>query len=143
MRRVWACVSAPVPCTQANAAARAAIGEPGAFHAGFASYITGVLDAHAAAGIKCVVDVHNYCRYRDFVFQGDGSVIGLVRPSDPVLHAYTSDNRQVRTRIFALAPGATLKPSNYTDLMSRIATRWKDHPGFGGYGLMNELPGRQ
>jgi len=134
----WELLQPMLHDTQASAAARAVIGEPGAFHAGFASYITGVLDAHAAAGIKCVIDVHNYCRYRDFVFQADGSVIGLVRPSDPVLHAYTTDNRQVRTRIFALAPGATLKPANYTDFMSRIATRWKDHPGFGGYGLMNE-----
>jgi endoglucanase len=134
----WELLQPMLHDTQANAAARAAIGEPGAFHAGFASYITGVLDAHAAAGIKCMLDVHNYCRYTDFVYQPDGSVIGLVKPSNPVLHAYTTDNRQVRTRIFALAPGATLKQSNYVDFMSRIATRWKDHPGFGGYGLMNE-----
>jgi endoglucanase len=134
----WELLQPMLHDTVANAAARAAIGSPGAFHPGYASYITGVLDAHAAAGIKCIIDVHNYCRYDDFVFQSDGSVIGLVKPSNPLLHAYTSDNRQVRTRIFALAPGATLKPANYTDLMSKIAARWKDHPGFGGYGLMNE-----
>ncbi len=125
--------------TVASAATRAAIGTtPGAFHPGYASYITSVLDAHAAAGTKCIIDVHNYARYDDFVYQADGSVIGLVKPSNPLLHAYTSDNRQVRTRIFALAPGATLKQSHYTDFMSKIAARWKDHPGFGGYGMMNE-----
>ncbi|HXD40720.1 MAG TPA: cellulase family glycosylhydrolase [Ramlibacter sp.] len=124
--------------TVANAAAKDAIGSPGAFHPGYESYITGVMDAHAAAGIKCIIDCHNYCRYQDFVFQADGSVIGLVKPSNPLIHAYTTDNTQVQTRIFALAPGTTLKQSNYIDFFSRVAAKWKDHPGFGGYGLMNE-----
>ena len=55
--------------------------------------------------MKCIIDLYNYCRYRDFVFQGDGSVIGLVAPANPLLRAYTSIT-QVQTRIFALAPGA-------------------------------------
>ncbi|MES3003934.1 MAG: cellulase family glycosylhydrolase [Pseudomonadota bacterium] len=134
----WELLQPMLHDTNANAAARDAIGNPGEFHPGFASYITGVLDGHAAAGIQCMLDIHNYCRYQDFLFQPDGSVSGLIKPSDPLLHAYTTDNRQVRTRIFALAPGATLKRSNYVDLLTRMATRWKDHPGFGGYGLMNE-----
>jgi endoglucanase len=142
----WEMLQPMLHDTPANAAARAAIGNPGAFNAAYESYITGVLDAHAAAGIKAFIDCHNYCRYIDFVFQADGSVIGLQRPANPLLMAYTSDNRQVQTRIMALAPGATLKLSNFADFWSRVATRWKDHPGFGGYGLMNEpyylpLPG--
>ncbi|WP_233259461.1 glycoside hydrolase family 5 protein [Ramlibacter sp. WS9] len=124
--------------TAANTATSTALGNPGNFHEGYASYITGVLDAHAAAGIKCIIDVHNSCRYDDFVFQADGSVIGLAKFTNPVFHPYTDDSRQVRTRIFALAAGATLTRANYSDFMSRIAARWKAHPGFGGYGLMNE-----
>ena len=42
--------------------------------------VADILDAHATAGIRCIIDLHNYCRYRDFVFQPDGSVIGLVQP---------------------------------------------------------------
>jgi hypothetical protein len=44
----------------------------------------------------------------------------------------------VQERIFALAPGATLKPSNFADFWTRAANKWKAHPGLGGYGLMNE-----
>jgi hypothetical protein len=124
--------------TNANAAARAAIGEPGAFHAGYESYITGILDAHAAAGTRCIIDLHNYCRYRDFVYQSNGSVVGLVKPADPVLYAYTTDNAQVRERIFALAAGVTLTQAHFLDFWTRASNKWKDHPGFGGYGLMNE-----
>jgi hypothetical protein len=134
----WEMLQPMLNDTQADAAARAAIGEPGAFNAVYEGYITGVLDAHAAAGMKCIIDLHNYCRYRDFKFQPNGSVIGLVAPSDPLVHAFTSDGNQVQERIFALAPGATLKPANFVDFWTRAATRWKDHPGFGGYGLMNE-----
>ncbi|HWP10650.1 MAG TPA: cellulase family glycosylhydrolase, partial [Ramlibacter sp.] len=134
----WELLQPMLHDTEAGPAAVAAIGRPGAFHAGYESYITGVLDAHAAAGIKCIVDCHNYCRYRDFKFQPDGSVIGLVVPPDPLLRPYTSDKTQMQTRIFALAPQATLKQSNFTDFWVRAASRWKDHPGFGGYGLMNE-----
>ena len=134
----WELLQPMLHDTVANAAARAAIGNPGEFHPGYASYITGVLDDHAAVGMKCMLDCHNYCRYTDFVFQPDGSVIGLVKPTNPLIHAFTSDNTQVQTRIFALAPGATLKQSNYMDFWTRVAARWKDHPAFGGYGLMNE-----
>ncbi len=124
--------------TYANAAAIAAIGSPGAFHPGYESYITGVLDAHAAAGTKCIIDNHNYCRYQDFKYQADGSVIGLTVPSDPLIRPYTTDNTQVRKRIFALAAGATLTRAHFTDFWTRVAAKWGSHPGFGGYGLMNE-----
>jgi len=124
--------------TNANAATRAALGEPGAFHPGYESYITQVLEAHAAAGTKCMIDLHNYCRYLDFVYQPDGSVRGLVKPPNPLIHSFTTDSTQVHTRIMALAPGATLRIAHFMDIWARIARRWKGHPGLGGYGLMNE-----
>ncbi|WP_235965250.1 glycoside hydrolase family 5 protein [Caenimonas soli] len=134
----WELLQPMLHDTVANAAARAAIGEPGAFHAGYESYITGVLDAHAAVGAKCIIDLHNYARYRDFRFQSNGSVIGLVDPVNPLIHAYTTDNTQILERIVALAPGVTLRQSHLNDFWTRAANKWKDHPGFGGYGLMNE-----
>lgn len=124
--------------TPANAVARAAIGQPGAFHAGYAGYITAVLDAHAAVGAKCVIDLHNYGRYRDFCYQSDGSVPGLTVPSDPLLRPYTTDAAQLQERIIALAPGATLTVSHFVDFWLRAARTWRGHPGLGGYGLMNE-----
>ena len=134
----WELLQPMLHDTVANAAAKAAIGDPGVFHAVYESYITGVLDAHAAAGMKCLIDCHNYCRYQDFVFQADGTVIGLEAPSNPLIRPYTSDGSQVQTRIFALAAGASLKQSNFTDFWTRAALKWRNHPGFGGYGLMNE-----
>jgi endoglucanase len=134
----WELLQPVLHDTNANATVRAAMGEPGAFHAGHEAYITGVLDAHAAAGIKCIIDLHNYCRYQDFKYQADGSVIGFTTAKDPLIRPFTTDGSQVQERIFALAPGATLKISNFTDFWTRAANRWKNHPGFGGYGLMNE-----
>lgn len=124
--------------TVASAQVTSAVGQAGAFDATYAAYITDVLDAHAAAGIKAIIDLHNYCRYQDFVYQPDGSVKGFVVPSDPLLRPYTSDSSQVQVRLCALAPGATLTPAELADFWTRAAKKWKDHPGFGGYGLMNE-----
>jgi endoglucanase len=134
----WELLQPMLHDTVANSTAQARIGAPGAFHAGYEAYITGVLDAHAAAGSKCIIDCHNYCRYQDFRFQADGSVAGLIQPPDPMLRPYTTDGSQVQERIFALAAGATLTVANFTDFWTRAARKWKDHPGFGGYGLMNE-----
>jgi endoglucanase len=124
--------------TPANATVQAAIGKPGAFHRYYESYITGVLDAHADAGIQCIIDCHNSCRYQDFRFQADGSVSGLTVPPNALLRPYTTDKSQVQVRIFSLAPGATLTQSNFNDFWTRVAARWKGHPGLAGYGLMNE-----
>ncbi len=124
--------------TVANSASRAAIGEPGGFNLDYGLQILDILDAHAAAGMKCILDLHNYCRYRDFVYQPDGSVIGLVKPADPAVRAYTTDNQQVRTRIIATAPGATLTDAHVSNFWTGVAGYVKNHPGFGGYGLMNE-----
>jgi endoglucanase len=134
----WEMLQPVLNDTNVSAATRAIVGNPGDFHPGYAQFITQVLDAHAAAGIKCFLDVHNYCRYTDFIYQPDGSVVGLVKPTNPLLHPFTTDSTQVQTRIMSLAPGATLKLANYMDFMARIATQWKSHPGLGGYGMMNE-----
>ena len=106
----WELLQPMLHNTVANAAARAAIGNPGAFHAAYESYITGVLDAHAAAGITCIIDCHNYCRYQDFKFQADGSVIGLTVPSNPLIRPYTSDNSQVQ---FSLRPARKFAPRRW------------------------------
>lgn len=134
----WELLQPMLHDTPANAYVRSVVGDLGNFHPEYESYITGVLDAHAQEGIKCIIDCHNYCRYQDFRYQGDGSVRDLVVPSSPLLRPYTSDTSQVQVRIFSLAPGATLKQSNFTDFWQRAARKWKDHQGFGGYGLMNE-----
>ncbi|RYZ01149.1 MAG: twin-arginine translocation pathway signal protein, partial [Comamonadaceae bacterium] len=120
-----------------GAAAQALVGTPGEFHAAYAQWITDVLDAHAAVGATCILDLHNYCRYRDFRYGADGNVPGLQRPS-PAHRAYTEDPNATFDRIFALAPGATLTQAHFTDFWTRAARRWKDHPGLAGYGLMNE-----
>ena len=134
----WEMLQPMLHDTPADAQARALIGNPGELHAGYAAYITNVLDAHAAAGTKVILDCHNYCRYRDFRFQPDGSVKGLKRPDDPLLRAYTEDNTQVQERIFSLEPAATLRIEHFTDFWTRVVRRWKNHPGIGGWGLMNE-----
>ena len=86
--------------TNANDTAKKLIGNPGAFHAAYESYITGVLDAHAAVGSRCIIDNHNYCRYQDFRFQADGSVPGLTPAPQPLMRPYTTDVSQVQIRIF-------------------------------------------
>jgi hypothetical protein len=130
-----------------DAATRALVGEPGEFHAQYAQCITDVLDAHAAAGATCILDLHNYGRYRDFRYQPDGTVAGLRRPPTPLHRAYTEDGNAIVERIFSLAPGATLTQAQFADFWARAARRWKDHPGLAGWGLMNEphdmpAPGR-
>ena len=134
----WELLQPMLHDTPANDTAKKLIGNPGAFHAAYESYITGVLDAHAAAGMRCIIDNHNYCRYQDFKFQPDGSVTGLVHAPQPLMRPYTTDASQVQIRIFSLAEGATLTQAHFTDFWRRAAVQWKDHPGFGGYGLMNE-----
>lgn len=130
----------------ANATVRAgyAVTNNGDFFSVYQSYITDTLDAHAAAGMTCILDLHNYCRYRDFIYNGDGSVTGFVNPSDPDLQPYTTDATKVRDCIMAKAAGATITTADFNDFWNRIANLWKNHPGFGGYGLMNEpntMPG--
>ncbi len=134
----WELLQPMLKDTVASAAVQSAVGQPGALDATYASYITNVLDTHAAAGIKAIIDLHNYCRYQDFIYQPDGSVKSFVVPTNPLLRPYTSDSSQVQARICALAPGATLTPAHLADFWTRAAQKWKDHPGFGGYGLMNE-----
>lgn len=134
---MWELLQPVLVDTPANAQVRALVGEPGALDETYARFIQEVLDVHAQVGARCILDCHNYCRYTDFRYQADGSVIGLTAPPDPSQRAYT-DPSQVMTRIFATAPGTTLSQRAFADFWTRVATRWKDHPGFGGYGLMNE-----
>ncbi len=134
----WELLQPMLHDTQASEATRKLVGDAGVFHAAYESYITGVLDAHAAQGMKCIIDNHNYCRYQDFRFQPDGSIKGLTPPPNAFLRPYTSDPSQVQVRIFSLAPGATLKVSHFVDFWTRSAMKWKNHPGLAGYGLMNE-----
>jgi aryl-phospho-beta-D-glucosidase BglC (GH1 family) len=110
----------------------------GGFWEPMAQYITKILDACQAAGtIKCILDIHNYCRYKDFKYQADGSVLGFVDPVNELLPPYTSDNTQVVSTIFAKV-SPTLTQADFTDLWTKIATRWSAHAGLGGYSLMNE-----
>ena len=110
----------------------------GGFDQYYQSYIQQVLDNAHAAGITVILDVHNYCRYRDFIYQGDGSVNGLTSSSDKHYLPWTSDNTQVQTRIFSKAVTPSLTQADYNDLWTRIATLWKGHPALEGFGLMNE-----
>ena len=135
---LWELLQPMLHDTVANQQAQIAIGEPGEFNATYEGYITGVLDAHAAVGATCIVDLHNSCRYRDFRFQPDGAVIGLAVPPGALLRPYTRNREQIQTRIFSLAPGATLTTAHFADFWSRAARKWMKHPGLGGYGLMNE-----
>ena len=121
-----------------NTATRGIVGLPGDFNAVYASYITSVLDAHAANGMRCIIDLENSCRYVDFVYQPDGSVLGLAPSPDAISQAYTTTLNQTRNRIFALAAGVTLTQAHFTDFWTRAATKWKAHLGFGGYGLMGK-----
>ena len=113
-------------------------------------YILDVLDAHATAGIKCILDLHNYCRYQDFKYQTDGSVIGFQPSSSSFIQPWTNDGSQVWTRCMALAPG---NASNPTITQTDYNTFWanfinyveagtgrtvKQHSGLAGYALMNE-----
>lgn len=121
-----------------DAATRALVGEPGEFHPLYAQLVTDVLDAHAAVGASCILDLHNYGRYRDFRYRPDGSVPGLRRGLTPLHRAYTEDPQGIVERIFSLAPGATLTQAHFADVWTRAAQRWKGHKGLAGFGLMNE-----
>lgn len=98
--------------------------------------ITQVLDAHAAAGIKCYLDIHNYCRYVDFIYNADGSVPGFTVPGG-VLMPYSATN-STQTRIFSSSATPSLTKADFNDLWTRIVNQWKGHTGLGGYMLMNE-----
>jgi hypothetical protein len=135
---LWEMLQPVLHDTRPNAQAQALVGAPGEFHAAYAQAITDVLDAHAAAKATCLLDLHNYCRYRDFRWQPDGSVPGLRKPETPLHRAHTEDPNGTHERIFSLAPGATLTQAHFTDFWRRAAERWKGHPGLAGYGLMNE-----
>lgn len=122
-----------------NTAVAAAIGSSGSFRTVYQDQITYVLDACRTASVTAIIDLHNYCRYQDFVYSSDGSVASFVAPTPPIF-PYTTDNTQVKSKIFATtaATASAISIANFTDFWSRAATLWKNHAGLGGYGLMNE-----
>ena len=117
----------------------------GALYTTYRDWITAVLDACAANNMTCIIDLHNYCRYRDFQYNPDGSVTGFVAAPDAQTQPYSSTGA-VQGRIFALASGATLTQADFNDIWTKIVNYWGvnwnstglPHPGLGGYGLMNE-----
>jgi len=131
----------------------------GDLHPQYVAMIDYVLDAHAAAGTKCIIDMHNYCRYKDFIYGPFGpadpgtpsnGVRGLVAHSAsvPGTHAYTNYRipagqpnagaAPVFEAIMSLNANPSITQAQFKDVWAGIAITFKDHPGFGGYGLMNE-----
>lgn len=135
---LWELLQPVLHDSRPDAAARALVGEPGEFHPLYARLITDVLDAHAAVGATCLIDLHNYGRYRDFRYRADGSVPGLRKGLTPLHRAFTEDPQGIVERIFSLAPGATLTQAHFADFWTRAARHWKGHEGLAGFGLMNE-----
>lgn len=115
----------------------------GALHPGYVSYIRQVLDQHATAGAKVIIDLHNYARYRDYIYQGDGSVSGY-QPGDDLYTRPYSNTNQVVERICNTVVdgdefnGTTLTQAQLNDVWTKLATEFRDHAGLGGYGIMNE-----
>lgn len=134
----WELLQPVLSTSSPNASVAAILGAPGAFHPAYQAFITSVLDAHAAAGTKCIIDCHNYCRYQDFVYESNGSIVGLTVHANPNIRPYTTDNTKVIRKIMALAGGATVSQAAFNDFWTRAALKWQAHAGFGGYGLMNE-----
>ncbi|MBA3773837.1 MAG: cellulase family glycosylhydrolase [Ramlibacter sp.] len=124
----------------ANAAVIAAhdIAAAGDLKESYMVIIEGILAAHAAVGMTCIIDLHNYFRYQDFVFEADGSVIGFTNPADPLYPPYTTNNTKVIERIASKAAGATMTQAHFVSIWQKLVTRLKDKPGLGGWGLMNE-----
>lgn len=120
-----------------------ALTENGALYTRCRDWITDVLDQAAAAGVTVLLDLHNYFRYQDFIYNADGSVTGFVAAPDVQTQPYATSG--TLTRVASNAAGATLPLSDFVDFWTRVATYWGNwngtglpHPGLGGYGLMNE-----
>lgn len=121
---------------QSNVLSAFGISQSGQLRPAYVRMITDILDAHAANGMKCMIDLHNYCRYHDFIWNADGSVPGFTNPGGTQL-PYSSTN-SVQTRIFSSGPNPSLTQADFNDIWSRIVNQWKGHPGLGGYMIMNE-----
>lgn len=114
---------------------------PGDLEPTFSAVIQSVLDNAATAGLKVILDCHNYCRYQDFVYNADGSVTGFTAPGQPV-KPYTSNSAKVVKRLMSLNPGfapsITISQTDFNSLWTKIAQKWGAHAALGGYGLMHE-----
>lgn len=119
-----------------------ALGQPGTFNGHYQAMIQSVLDGAAAANVKIILDLHNYCRYQDFIYQSNGTVTGFTVPTDSYVSPYTTNNTQVVVRVFANTAvqngSTTISQTAYQNVWTQIAGLWKTHAGLGGYGLMNE-----
>ncbi len=81
----------------------------------YSNMITATLDAMAARGMYCVLDIHNYMEYSVGVTDGQA-------------------NSGTRYNV-----GSTQVPlSALYDLWTKIATKWGTHPALLVYGIMNE-----
>lgn len=146
----WELVQPVLLGSPANAAVLAAhgISAAGKLSPRHMSYILDVLDAAAAAGAKILVDLHNYCRYSDFLYQGDGSIIGF-NAGTALAAPYTSSGAQIYERIFSKSladPVNTISEAQFVSFWTEFVNyvevgtlrAIKGHAGLAGYGLMNE-----
>lgn len=136
----WELLQPLLSDSPASATVKAAHGvaAAGDFSGPHQTILDGLFNAAATVGCKIILDLHNYCRYIDFVYDGSGNVVGFTDPADPLVPPYTTDSSKVTERIFSKAAGATLTTAAYTNFWTKVATRWGGNAGFGGYGLMNE-----
>lgn len=135
----WELLQPTLSTTIPNASISAAIGSAGSFRQVYQDQITYVLDACRTASVTAILDLHNYCRYLDFSYSTDGSVVGFTVPASP-LFPYTTNNTAVVNKIMAVTANtaSAISIANFTDFWTRAANVWKTHAGLGGYGLMNE-----
>lgn len=83
---------------------------PGDLYAPYAAIIDGIMAAANANGMTVLLDLHNYFRYRDFLYNMDGTVTGIVDPSDVRLMPYSSS---VRDRIASKTVAGDLPAATY------------------------------
>jgi len=108
-------------------------GAPGALEPTYLKYISNILDACAKCGVKCVLDLHNYARYVDYLYQANGSILTAITADSRVRYVQNPANR-----VFKVLGDGALTGAHLADFWSRIATQFHQHEGLGGYGLMNE-----
>jgi len=108
-------------------------GVPGALDQDHLKLVTDVLDACAKHGVKCILDLHNYARYVDYVYQPNGSILTSVSKQGVVRYVANPANRVIK-----VLGTKDLTAAHLADVWSRLASQYGQHEGLGGYGLMNE-----
>lgn len=146
---LWEMVQPILLGSPANATVLAAYGisAAGQLSPRFMGYILDALDSAAAAGCKLLIDLHNYCRYRDYLYQADGSVIGFQAGDATTLPFTASGSSQVIDKVMALVSDPKgITQSQFNNFWTNFANyveagtgrAVKTHAGLGAYGLMNE-----